>query len=310
MRQREDVSLYRLPDIDSIVAAALAEDLGVSAASLLPSAPADEELLLRDVTTSSVVGEDAHFTGTIVAREDCVVCGLPVADVVFKRLAAASGLFDSVDVFPIVAEGQRVSAGTAVAEIDGLTRAVLAAERTALDFLMVLSGIATETARWVEAAAGRVEVCDTRKTLPGLRALSKYAVSVGGGTNHRQGLGDMVLIKDNHLRHVAVREAIERARAAHPELLVQAEADTVAQAVEAVTAGADLVLLDNMDVATLGEAVWACRAAEKSRRVLLEVSGGVTADRLPEIALSGVDRVSSSAITLALPIDFGLDEAQ
>jgi nicotinate-nucleotide pyrophosphorylase (carboxylating) len=195
--------------------------------------------------------------------------------------------------------------------VEGLTWAVLAAERTALDFIMVLSGIATETARWVAAAEGRVPISDTRKTVPGLRELSKYAVRVGGGENHRMGLYDMVLVKDNHLKRAGgILSAVRRAKESHPDLLVEVEADSVAQAMEAVEAGADQVLLDNMDRDTLEEAVRACRAQAESRGkpVLLEVSGRVTLDRVEELASAGIDRISSSALTMAAPVDFGLDE--
>ncbi len=185
-----------------------------------------------------------------------MVAGLPAVAAVYETLSRSAGLFDPIEVFPLVAEGARVKAGTPVAEIEGVAAAVLVGERTALDFLMLLSGIATETARWVAAAGPDLAVCDTRKTMPGLRALSKYAVRVGGGTNHREGLFDMVLVKDNHIAAVAWHQAaVAKARAGHPELLVEVEADTAEQAREAVEAGAHMVLLDNMDDATLAQAV-------------------------------------------------------
>jgi nicotinate-nucleotide pyrophosphorylase (carboxylating) len=196
---------------------------------------------------------------------------------------------------------------------------VLGGERTALDFLMVLSGIATESARWRAAAdaasraAGltdRLVVTDTRKTLPGLRAASKYAVAVGGAANHRAGLWDMVLIKDNHLRMAGgVTSAVEAARRHHPGLRIQVEADSLEQAVEAVEAGADLVLLDNMDDDGLAAAVAAVREASSgtSRPCLTEASGGVTIERLPALAATGVDRVSTSRLTMARPVDVALD---
>jgi nicotinate-nucleotide pyrophosphorylase (carboxylating) len=302
--------MFELPDISEVVALALAEDLGVRADDLLGGVPVGPELLARDATTDATVGSDTHFQGTVVARQDCGVCGLPAAAEVFATLGRAAGLFEPVEFFPLVAEGSRVRAGTAIAEVDGLASVILAAERTALDLLMVLSGIATETARWVEAAAGRFDVCDTRKTLPALRDLSKYAVRVGGGTNHRFGLHDMILIKDNHRAHAGgITAAVGRARLRHPELVIEVEADTVRQAVEAVEAGADLVLLDNMERATLAEAVAACRAAERrtGRRVALELSGNVRFERLEELRDSGIDRVSSSALTLVAPVDFALD---
>lgn len=300
--------MLHLPDITGVVASALAEDLGVPAETFL-SGEGSPELLARDVTSSTVVGTDSRFVGRVVARQDCVVCGLEVAATVFETLSRAAGLFDPVEFFPLVAEGSRVTAGTAVAEVDGLSAAVLCAERTALDFMMILSGIATTTAEWVSAAGPSVAVCDTRKTLPGMRALSKYAVTVGGGTNHRAGLYDMVLVKDNHLRHASIPDAVERARSAG--LVIEVEADTAEQAVEAVRSGADMVLLDNMDNATLKSVLGMCRdeAEKRGTPVLLEASGSVRLERVAELAETGVDRISSSALTLTAPVDFGLDEA-
>lgn len=303
--------MFDLPDSSRVVAEALAEDLGVEPARFDAGAVPGADLLERDVTSASVIGIDAHFSGRIVAREQCVVCGLPVAAAVFDAISRSAGLFEPVDVFPLVAEGSRVAAGTPVAEVEGLAAAVLSAERTALDFLMILSGIATETARWVDAARGELAVCDTRKTIPGLRELSKYAVRVGGGTNHRAGLYDMVLVKDNHLaRTTSITAAVNAARAAHPGLAVEVEADTLEQAVEAAGAGADIVLLDNMDDTALGVAVRACKdaAAEHGTAVLTEASGGIGLARMTALRRAGVDRVSSSALTLARPVDFGFDE--
>jgi len=293
--------MFELPNVTRIVADALAEDLGVASLRFEPGAPGAPDVLERDVTSFSIFGVDSAFSGKVVARERCVVCGLPVAAATFEALSAAAGLFDPIEFFPLVAEGATVEPGTAV----------LSAERTALDFLMLLSGIATETARWVEAAGGDLDVCDTRKTVPGLRALSKYAVVVGGGTNHRAGLYDMVLIKDNHIaRAGTIEEAVARARDAHPDLVLEGEADTLSQALSAVRAGADIVLLDNMNDAQLAEAVRACRqaAADLGTTVLTEASGGITFERLSGLRQTGVDRVSSSALTLAPTVDFGFDE--
>lgn len=304
--------MFDLPDIRGIVASALAEDLGVPASLFESGVVGDPDLLERDVTTFSVVGTDAQFSGRIVARERCVVCGLPVASEVFAMLSEAAGLFDPVDIFPLVAEGAEVEPGTVVAEVEGLAAAVLAAERSALDFLMVLSAIATTARAWQREAGPALSVCDTRKTWPAMRALSKYAVAVGGATNHRAGLYDMVLVKDNHLRHAgSITAAVEHARDAFPDLEIEIEADSIVQAVEAVSAGADLVLLDNMDDAMLAEAVSACRAAARERRapVLLEASGSVRFERLATLRELGIDRVSSSALTMVAPVDFGLDES-
>jgi len=305
--------VFVLPDVTEIVALALAEDLGVPAERFVPGAGVTPGLLSRDVTSFSAIDPDARFSGRVVAREACVVAGLPLVPAVFDALSAAAGLFDPIEVFPLVAEGARIAAGTAVLEIEGVAAAVLTGERTALDFLMLLSGIATETAHWVKTAGPDLDVCDTRKTSPGLRALSKYAVAVGGGVNHRAGLFDMVLIKDNHIRAAGgITAALESARLGSPGLLVEVEADTLAQAKEAVEAGADLVLLDNMSDDLLGEAVLAVRqsARELDRTVLTEASGGIRRDRLAALRATGVDRVSTSALTMGVAVvDFGLDEA-
>jgi nicotinate-nucleotide pyrophosphorylase (carboxylating) len=297
--------LLRLPDTDAIVAAALAEDLGVEAARLLAHGAPD--LLDRDVT-GSLLPEGAPFKGVVTVRQPGVICGLPVAQRVWAMLSAAT-CTGPVECFPLVAEGAAVDAGTGVLEVEGPARVVLAGERTALDFLMVLSGIATLTARWQAAAGPSLLVCDTRKTYPGMRALSKYAVAAGGGTNHRMGLFDMVLVKDNHIAAAGgISGAVARAREQHPGLVIEVEADSVAQAREAAAAGADMVLLDNMSDAQLREAVDAVGAATpEGATCLTEASGGITIDRLPAIASAGVDRVSASAITLCPPLDVGLD---
>jgi len=305
--------VYDLTDSSRIIALALAEDLGVAPEKFASSTLGDPDLLKRDVTSWAALGLDPRFSGTISAREACTVAGLGVVAEVYNMLSAAAGLVDPVEVFPLVAEGAHVGAGTPVAEVEGVAAAVLAGERTALDFLMQLSGIATRTAQWVLAARGRFDVCDTRKTPPGMRALAKYAVVVGGGVNHRFGLHDMVLVKDNHIRRAGgITAAIGKARAAWPGLLVEAEADSLPQAIEAVTAGADIVLLDNFSDAELRSAVPSLRTcAEKTgRSVVIEASGGVTLERMPTLRLSGVDRVSTSALTLGVPVvDFGLDES-
>lgn len=295
------------PDARECVAAALAEDLGVDTAALAPGA-GGVALLERDAT-GSLLPDDAVFRGVVRARAAGVVCGLPVAREVFATLGAATGAGDVI-AEELVMEGSRVHAGTGVLRLDGPARLVHAGERTVLDFLMVLSGIASAAAAFAEAAGDRIDVCDTRKTVPGLRALSKYAVRVGGAVNHRKGLFDMVLVKDNHLRALGgISAAVSAARERHHGLAVEVEADSVEQAIEAARAGADMVLLDNMDDATLARAVAAVREATPAgRRCLTEASGGVTLERMPTLRATGVDRVSSSALTLAPPLDFGLDE--
>lgn len=295
-----------IPPSDTLLAMALAEDLGVQPGRI-PGQRGARSLLDADVTTAATVSPDAVFSGRVVAREAGVVCGLTLAERVFALLAQAADVTPA-DCFPLVAEGADVAPGEAVMEIDGAARLVLAGERTALDMLMILSGIATEARRWQREAGSSLVVTDTRKTLPGLRALSKYAVSVGGATNHRMGLYDMVLIKDNHIAHAgSVAAAVEAARRAHPELLVECEADSIDQAVEAARSGAHYVLLDNMDDEMLTRAVVAVRDAAGDRDCLTEASGRVTFERLGALAATGVDRVSSSALTMARPLDFGLD---
>ncbi len=297
--------MFVLPPSDELLAAALAEDLGVDPGRILVPRAGGSSLLDADVTSSATV-RDVVFAGAIVAREAGVVCGLPVVARLFELLSGAAS--SSVECFPVVAEGADVTPGTPVMEIEGSARTVLAGERTALNFVMVLSGIATESRRWQRHAGSSLVVTDTRKTLPGLRALSKYAVRVGGAHNHRAGLYDMVLIKDNHIaRAGGVAEAVRAARTVSPGLLVECEADTVAQAVEAAAAGADYVLLDNMDDATLALAVSAVREAAGEHPCLTEASGGITFERLPALAATGIDRVSASRLTLAPPLDFGLD---
>lgn len=297
------------PDVADVVDRALAEDLGVDVRSLA-SEVAIPDLLSRDVTSAAAIPAGARQAGDIVARECCVIAGLPVAAEVFRRLSSAAQVGDPVTLSPLVEEGDEVEPGTAIARVEGSVRVMLAAERTALDFLMVLSGIATETARWVAAAGPMMEVCDTRKTIPGLRVLSKYAVRMGGGSNHRAGLHDMVLIKDNHLAFgLSIPEAIAAARANTPDLEVEVEADSCEQAVLAVESGADAVLLDNMSGAVLERAVSACResAIRRGRPVVLEASGGITIGRLPALSAAGVDRLSTSALSFARPVDLALD---
>jgi len=296
--------------IDALVAGALSEDLGVEISSLrsFDGAPG---LLGRDVTSAAVVPPDARFTGHVVARQEGVVCGLPVLRRVWSMLSSAAGLVDAVDVEALVDEGAFVKKGARIVEVAGNARVVLAGERSALNSLMVLSGIATEARRWQMEAGDGLSVVDTRKTLPGMRTLSKYAVATGGASNHRHGLYDMALVKDNHLMFLgSITKAVVALRSAAPELTLEVEADTVEQAIEATLLGADIVLLDNMDDETLATAVAAVRkaSAQTGLPVLTEASGSITFDRLARLRATGVDRVSSSALTLAAPIDFGLDE--
>ncbi len=236
-----------------------------------------------DATTDSLVDVDAVCEARIVVKEPGVVCGLRAAAEVFESLGARLG--------PVAADGDRVEPGS-IALVEGPARAVLTCERLALNLIGRLSGIATLTRRYVDAVEGTgATILDTRKTTPGLRDLEKEAVRCGGGTNHRRGLDDGVLIKDNHLRVVpSIAEAVRRARPTG--LPVQVEADTLAQVAEAVEAGADRVLLDNMTTEEL-------RAAVKlvAGRAETEASGGVTLDTVRAIAETGVDFVSVGALT-------------
>lgn len=301
--------MVTLPEIDDVVARSLAEDFGVAASRFLDGK--DRSLLYRDVTSSAVILETESFTGRVVARQAGIVSGLPVAMRVWEMLAEAVEQAGSVTCEPLVDEGARITPGVAVLRVSGPARIVLAGERTALDFVMVLSGISTEADRWQTEAGSRLRVHDTRKTLPGLRLLSKYAVRVGGAHNHRMGLYDLVLIKDNHLaRAGGVTAAVEAAHRLNPEVRVEVEVEHLEQAIEAARAGADIIMLDNMDDTLVRQSIAAVRAAcaETGRECEIEVSGSITFGRLRALAQTGADMVSSSAIALARPLDFGLDE--
>jgi nicotinate-nucleotide pyrophosphorylase (carboxylating) len=260
----------------------------------------EEDVGRGDVTTASVIDETQEAEGDITAGEKLVVCGLGVVEAVFTR-------FDwRTRVRMKVADGDPVSATTTVATVRGPAAALLAGERTALNFLQRLSGIATLTQTFVAATEGaKLRITDTRKTMPGARALEKYAVRIGGGANHRADLSSGLLIKDNHVALCgSVREAVRRARASAPHSLrIGVEVDTLAQLEEAIEAGAEVVLLDNFATRDLTEAVR--RVRDRSPRVVLEASGGVTLDRIREIAKTGVDVVSIGALThSARAVDF------
>lgn len=297
---------FRPPQADTLLLAALAEDLGLAPESVRGFGPG---LLERDVTSSSVLRAGASFRGRFVAREYLVVCGLPYLERVFALLAEAAGV-EGPTLEAAVPEGAFLEPGETIARIEGDARLVLAGERTALNLMMTLSGIATEARRWQEEAGESLLVVDTRKTWPGLRALSKYAVRVGGACNHRMGLWDMVLIKDNHIRAAGgIEEAVRRAREQHPDLAIQVEADTPEQAERAAASGADSVLLDNMTDDEVAEATAAVRRVCEGtgRECTVEVSGKVELGRLAALRTLLVDRVSTSAITFARPVDIALD---
>jgi nicotinate-nucleotide pyrophosphorylase (carboxylating) len=252
----------------------------------------EEDVGRGDATTASVIDETQEAEGDIVAGERAVVCGLGVVEAVFTR-------FDwRTRVRMKVADGDPVAAGTVVASLRGPAAALLAGERTALNFLQHLSGIATVTQAFVAAAEGaKIRVIDTRKTTPGLRALEKYAVRAGGGANHRSDLASGILIKDNHVALVgSVREAVRRARASAPHTLrVVVEVDNLDQLEEALEAGAEGILLDNFQLREMAEAVQ--RIRDRRPQTVIEASGGVTLDRIRDISKTGVDVVSIGALT-------------
>ncbi len=274
-------------EIRRAVALALAEDIGSG-----------------DVTTLAAVPETAKARAVVRAREPLVVAGLALAEAAFHELSSVVQFTRAVE------DGHRVAEGQPLLQVAGAARALLSAERVALNFLQRLCGIATLTAQFVDAIKGtRAQILDTRKTTPGWRRLEKYAVACGGGRNHRLGLFDMVLIKDNHLAALrsespnAIAAAVQRARTKYPELKVEVEADTLVQVDQAVAARADIILLDNMNVLQLRLAVQKCRD-----RALTEASGGVTLAGVRAIAETGVDFISVGALThSARAVDIGLD---
>ena len=264
-----DPALYR-----EIVRRALAEDLGWG-----------------DVTTEAIVPSALRARGVILSKCSCVIAGLDVAAEAFSQL-------DPGCVFSRkVKDGDRCGPGDIVAELRGQAASMLTAERTALNFLQRLSGIATLTRSFVEAAGGTITVLDTRKTTPTLRALEKYAVRAGRGTNHRDGLDNGVLIKDNHVRLAGgVKAAVQLMKDADPEMPIEVEAQSLEQVDEAVAAGADIILVDNLPLEAIREAV-----KRINGRAQVELSGGVTLDRIPELAKTGANYVSIGALTHSAP---------
>jgi nicotinate-nucleotide pyrophosphorylase (carboxylating) len=260
----------------------------------------EEDVGDGDVTTLCTIAPDAWVTGRLLAKAPGVVAGLEVARAVFRCLDVR------VRLNPRVGDGEAVVAHTIVAEVEGPGRAVLSGERVALNFLQRMSGIATLTRRFVEAVRGtRAVILDTRKTAPGLRALDKWAVRLGGGRNHRMGLHDMALIKDNHIAAVgSITEAVARVRAGDPRHRpIEVEVTTLAELAEALALGVDRIMLDNMSPEQMREAV---RIA--AGRIPLEASGGVRLDTAAAIAATGVDFISAGAITHSIAaLDISLD---
>jgi nicotinate-nucleotide pyrophosphorylase (carboxylating) len=227
----------------------------------------------------------------LLVKSSCVLAGVDIALEVFRQIEP------SVQARFVKGDGDRCSAGDHVGELVGLARTLLAGERTALNFLQRLSGIATVARQFVDASSGRITVLDTRKTTPTLRAMEKYAVRVGGATNHRVGLFDAILIKDNHVRLAGgIAAAVARVRRKRPDLRIEVEVERLAQLDEALTAGAEVVLLDNMSAADIREAVVRTRG-----RARIEISGGVTLERMAELAATGADYVSVGALTHSAP---------
>lgn len=270
-------------DIDHFVRSVLAEDLGTDG----------------DVTSKATIPADARLTAQLAAREPAVIAGLDIAEAFFRSLDG------DVLVEQLASDGGRVEKGAVLMRVAGNARAMLTAERSALNTLQHLSGIATLTRRYVDAIAGTgAALLDTRKTLPGLRALEKYATRMGGAQNHRMRLDDGILIKDNHVAVAGgVGPAVRAAKEADFGLEVQVEVDRLEQVQEALDAAADRLLLDNMDVPTLSKAVELVAG-----RVPLEASGGVTLETIRAIAETGVDYVSVGRITQSAPaVDIGMD---
>jgi len=270
-------------DLDDFVRRTLAEDLGTGG----------------DVTSNATIPADAHFVAEMNARQEIVVAGIEIAAAFFRALDPEVRVEEPTE------DGSRVAPGTVLMRLDGNARAMLTAERSALNTLQHLSGIATLTRTYVDAIAGTGTVLiDTRKTIPGLRALEKYAVRMGGAQNHRMRLDDGVLIKDNHVAVCGgVAEAVRSAKAANTGLAVQVEVDRIAQIEPALEAGADRLLLDNMDPAMLRQAVKLVDG-----RVPLEASGGVALETIRSIAETGVNFISVGRITQSAPaVDIGLD---
>ncbi|GAA0721980.1 carboxylating nicotinate-nucleotide diphosphorylase [Dokdonella soli] len=247
----------------------------------------EEDIGSGDVT-ADLLPTGASARARVITRDAAVLCGRAWFDECFRQLDAATRVTWHA------ADGDRVAAGAVLCHIEGTARALVSAERTALNFLQTLSGTATATATYVEAARGtRTTILDTRKTLPGLRLAQKYAVRIGGGQNHRIGLYDAVLIKENHIAAAgSIAAAIQRARALHPGLLVETEVEDFTELREALAAGADRIMLDEFELHELAQAV-----AETAGRVPLEVSGSVALDRVRAIAETGVDYVSIGALT-------------
>jgi nicotinate-nucleotide pyrophosphorylase (carboxylating) len=251
----------------------------------------EEDVRDGDITTNATVTAAQRARGVFLVKAACVLAGLDVAFEAFRQLDPDIRTTSNKH------DGDACRAGDIVAEADGSARALLVGERTALNFLQRLSGIATRARRYVDASGGRITILDTRKTTPGLRTLEKYAVRAGGATNHRVGLFDAILIKENHI-HLAggVQRAVELCRAYNPGVPVEVEAETLAEVDQALAARAEMILVDNMSTADIRDAV-----ARAKGRAKIEISGGVTVERIPELAATGAEYVSAGALTHSAP---------
>ena len=275
------------PEIEALIDLALDEDLGAG-----------------DVTTEAVIPDELQGRGVVMSKAAGVLAGVEVAGAVFRKVDAG------LEFKALMGDGSAVELESYIAEIEGPVSSILKAERTAINYLQRLSGIATETSRYVQAVDGHdTRILDTRKTTPGLRVLEKYAVSAGGGHNHRRGLGDGVLIKDNHIaamrqNGVSLGEMVARAREAAPHYMkVEVEVEDVSEAREALEAGAEILLLDNMGLEQMAEVVKLAGG-----RAATEASGGITLDTVQAVAATGVDSISVGALThSAKALDISLD---
>lgn len=268
-------STLQQQELQRAVATALAEDLGFLA-------------LEQGDITASLIPATQQASATIITREDCVVCGTAFADEVFRQLG------DQVKINWQVKDGDKVSANTVLCTLNGPARLLLTGERTALNFLQLLSATATTTAHYVAFLAGsNTRLLDTRKTIPGLRFAQKYAVTVGGGKNHRIGLYDAFLIKENHIAAAgSIANAVTTARQNFPGKPVEVETENLDELNQALKAGADIIMLDNFSLADIKQAV-----TMNAGKAKLEVSGNITSERLTELAATGVDYISSGALT-------------
>lgn len=283
------MGLSNTPQVEQLIDQALAEDLGQG-----------------DVTTEALILETQQSKASVMAKARGIIAGTEIAKQVFLKVDP------KLEVDILIKDGAEVKLGDVIARIEGRTASILKAERVALNFLQRLSGIASETARYVQAVKGLpVLITDTRKTSPGLRTLEKYAVRVGGGKNHRMHLADGILIKDNHIavlrrRGLSIKEIVAKARhKASPELKIEVEVKTPEEAIQAAEAGADIVMLDNMNLKDMHQAVLLIKG-----RALIEASGGITLESVRDVAETGVDLISIGALThspKALDISLELD---